>query len=144
MPAGPAVPAVPAVSAVPVDHRLVGRTRTGAVVADSNRQLVIEIVELDVDGGAGRVPSSVGQRLLDDAVSGELDPGIEWPDAAADDQTRGRTGCVAGVIVAGLAIQQTRLRFDTAIGPWAGLGVLCGYAAVALVAALWLLRRRDA
>jgi ABC-type transport system involved in multi-copper enzyme maturation permease subunit len=46
--------------------------------------------------------------------------------------------------VAGLAIQQTRLRFDTAIGPWAGLAVMCGYAAVALIAALWLLRRRDA
>lgn len=46
--------------------------------------------------------------------------------------------------VAGQAIQQTRVRFDTAIGPWAGLAVLCGYAAVALVAALWLLRRRDA
>jgi hypothetical protein len=46
--------------------------------------------------------------------------------------------------VAGLEIQQSRLRFDTAIGPWAGLAVMCGYAAVALIAALWLLRRRDA
>jgi len=46
--------------------------------------------------------------------------------------------------VAGLEIQQSRLRFDTAIGPWAGLAVLCGYAAVALLAALWMLRRRDA
>jgi ABC-type transport system involved in multi-copper enzyme maturation permease subunit len=45
---------------------------------------------------------------------------------------------------AGLAIQQTRDRFDTAIGPWAGFGVLCAYAAVALGAAYWLLRRRDA
>jgi ABC-type transport system involved in multi-copper enzyme maturation permease subunit len=45
---------------------------------------------------------------------------------------------------AGFAIQQTVDRYDTAIGPWAGLGVLCGYAATALAAALWLLRRRDA
>jgi ABC-type transport system involved in multi-copper enzyme maturation permease subunit len=30
------------------------------------------------------------------------------------------------------------------LAPWAGLAVLCGYAAVALGAAAWLLRRRDA
>jgi ABC-type transport system involved in multi-copper enzyme maturation permease subunit len=46
--------------------------------------------------------------------------------------------------VAGLAIQQSRERFDTAIGPWTGLGVLCVYAAVALFLAFWRLRRRDA
>jgi ABC-type transport system involved in multi-copper enzyme maturation permease subunit len=45
---------------------------------------------------------------------------------------------------AGFAIQQTVPRYDTAIGPWAGFGVLCGYAAAALALALWLLRRRDA
>ncbi|HEY0451741.1 ABC transporter permease subunit [Actinophytocola sp.] len=45
---------------------------------------------------------------------------------------------------AGFAIQQTVQRYDTAIGPWAGFGVLCGYAAVVLVAAGWRLRRRDA
>src|SRR5262249_31592595 len=45
---------------------------------------------------------------------------------------------------AGLAIQQTRLRFDPAIGPWAGFAVLCAYAAAALVAAIVLVRRRDA
>ncbi len=46
--------------------------------------------------------------------------------------------------IAGLAIQQTRHRFDTAIGPWAGFGVLCAYAAVALGVGFLLLRRRDA
>jgi ABC-type transport system involved in multi-copper enzyme maturation permease subunit len=46
--------------------------------------------------------------------------------------------------IAGLAIQQTKHRFDTAIGPWAGLGVLCAWAAVALGLAFWQLRRRDA
>jgi hypothetical protein len=45
---------------------------------------------------------------------------------------------------AGLAIQQTRERFDTAIGPWAGLGVLASYVAVTMVAAIWFVRRRDA
>jgi ABC-type transport system involved in multi-copper enzyme maturation permease subunit len=48
--------------------------------------------------------------------------------------------------VAGLAIQQTRVTFltDTAFGPWAGFAVLCGYAAVSLGTAFWLLKRRDA
>lgn len=48
------------------------------------------------------------------------------------------------VPVAGMAIQQTRERADTAIGPWAGLGVLFAYAVVALLLAGWLLNRRDA
>ncbi|HKA68079.1 MAG TPA: ABC transporter permease [Actinomycetes bacterium] len=46
--------------------------------------------------------------------------------------------------IAGLAIQQTRDRADAAIGPWAGLGVLCGYVVAALALAGWLLSRRDA
>jgi hypothetical protein len=46
--------------------------------------------------------------------------------------------------VAGLAIQQTRERYDDAIGPWPGLLVLCGWVAVAMVAAVAQLRRRDA
>ncbi|NDU76616.1 ABC transporter permease [Actinomadura sp. DSM 109109] len=45
---------------------------------------------------------------------------------------------------AGFAIQQTVERFDRAIDPWAGLGVLCAYTAAALAAAAWLIRRRDA
>jgi hypothetical protein len=44
---------------------------------------------------------------------------------------------------AGFAIQQTKDRFDTAIGPWPGLAVLCGYAAVALALAYVRLRRSD-
>lgn len=46
--------------------------------------------------------------------------------------------------LAGLAMQQTRERFDTAIAPWAGFGVLCAWAAVALGLAFWQIRRRDA
>jgi len=45
---------------------------------------------------------------------------------------------------AGLAIQETTERFDTAIDPWAGLGVLAAYTALALTIALWSLRHRDA
>jgi hypothetical protein len=44
---------------------------------------------------------------------------------------------------AGLAIIETVPHDDTAIGPWAGLGVTAAYAAAALVVALWLTRRRD-
>ncbi|TMQ90249.1 DUF1349 domain-containing protein [Actinomadura soli] len=44
---------------------------------------------------------------------------------------------------AGFAIQQTVVRFDRAIGPWTGFGVLCAYAAAAMAAALWLVRKRD-
>jgi hypothetical protein len=46
--------------------------------------------------------------------------------------------------VAGLAIQQTRDRFDDVIGPWPGIAVLGAWVAVALVAVVVLLRRRDA
>ncbi|MFF5292176.1 ABC transporter permease subunit [Paractinoplanes globisporus] len=46
--------------------------------------------------------------------------------------------------LAGLSIQQTRDRFDYAIGPWPGLAVLCAWAAAALALAWWSLRRRDA
>lgn len=45
---------------------------------------------------------------------------------------------------AGFAIQRTVDRYDQSIGPWAGLGVLCLYAAVALAAAARLVARRDA
>jgi len=45
---------------------------------------------------------------------------------------------------AGLAIQQTRERWDDVIAPWGGLAVLCGWVAVALAAAVVQLRRRDA
>jgi hypothetical protein len=45
---------------------------------------------------------------------------------------------------AGFAAMQTRERWDTAISPWAGLGVLAGYALVALVIAIGRLRWRDA
>ncbi|MFI7065433.1 ABC transporter permease subunit [Kribbella sp. NPDC050124] len=46
--------------------------------------------------------------------------------------------------VAGLAVQQTVDRAAQVIGPWAGLGVLCAYAVIALGLAHWQLARRDA
>jgi hypothetical protein len=45
---------------------------------------------------------------------------------------------------AGFAVQQTITRYDTAIAPLVGLGVLAAYVAVALAVATLLLRRRDA
>jgi ABC-type transport system involved in multi-copper enzyme maturation permease subunit len=45
---------------------------------------------------------------------------------------------------AGLAIQQTVVRFDTAINPWGGLAVLTAYTMGSLALALWLFRRRNA
>ncbi|MGH3038048.1 MAG: hypothetical protein ACRDLZ_01355 [Gaiellaceae bacterium] len=46
---------------------------------------------------------------------------------------------------AGHAVQQTVDRADNVpLGPWAGLGVLFAYALASLVAAFWLVRRRDA
>lgn len=43
---------------------------------------------------------------------------------------------------AGFAIQQTVHRYDTAIGPWSGLGVLALYAAAALGIGIWWVRRQ--
>ena len=45
---------------------------------------------------------------------------------------------------AGFAIQQTIERYDSAIGPWAGFGVLCAYTVVALAIAARRLNQRDA
>jgi ABC-2 type transport system permease protein len=46
---------------------------------------------------------------------------------------------------AGLAIQRTVLRADSVpIGGWAGLGVAAAWSTIALAAAFWLVRRRDA
>lgn len=45
---------------------------------------------------------------------------------------------------AGFSVQRTVERYDDAIAPVAGFGVLCTYAAVALGAACWLVNRRDA
>jgi ABC-2 family transporter protein len=48
-------------------------------------------------------------------------------------------------MLGGLAVLDTVERSDSVpIGPWAGLGVLCAYAAVAMIAALWAVTRRDA
>jgi len=45
---------------------------------------------------------------------------------------------------AGMAIQQTITRWDTAVSPWAGLGVLAAYVCVLLGLALVRISRRDA
>ncbi|KAA9153180.1 DUF1349 domain-containing protein [Amycolatopsis acidicola] len=45
---------------------------------------------------------------------------------------------------AGFAIQETVQRYDSAIAPWAGLGVLALYAAAALGVGIWWVRRQPA
>lgn len=51
----------------------------------------------------------------------------------------------SALIAAGLSIQQTVDRPGTIpLGPWEGLGVVSAYAAVALLAGMWLITRRDA
>jgi hypothetical protein len=51
----------------------------------------------------------------------------------------------ASPMMAGLAVQRTVMRVDSVpIGTWAGLGVAAAWSAIALVVALWLVRRRDA
>jgi ABC-2 type transport system permease protein len=48
-------------------------------------------------------------------------------------------------MMAGLAVQRTVLRADSVpIGVWAGLGVAAAWSVIAVVAAVWLVRRRDA
>jgi ABC-2 type transport system permease protein len=48
-------------------------------------------------------------------------------------------------MMSGLAVQRTVLRAESVpIGSWAGLGVATAWSAVALVAAIWLVPRRDA
>lgn len=45
---------------------------------------------------------------------------------------------------AGFEIQRTVPQHDAALGPWAGLGVLCAFTAAAYGLALWRIRRSDA
>jgi hypothetical protein len=51
-------------------------------------------------------------------------------------------------MTAGLAIQMTKptgiIVGTVPIAPWTGFAVFCAYAAVALLAAFWVIRRRDA
>lgn len=63
--------------------------RAGSVVADPQVQHVVGVVQFDVDGGARGVLARVGQGLLDDAVSGELDAGVEFARGSAQDQPDG-------------------------------------------------------
>ena len=57
------------------------RVRSGAVVTDAQPQRVGGVMQLHVDSGSRRVPAGIGQRLLGDAVCGELDAGIQRPRA---------------------------------------------------------------
>jgi hypothetical protein len=74
-------------------------------------------VQLHIDRRARRVPPCVGQRLLDDAVGGQLDPGVEGGGRAAQDEPgagrRGVPGHVDELVElsqAGLGLPDGRVR----------------------------------
>src|SRR6202046_621907 len=71
-----------------------GPRGTGAVVADAQQEGVHGIVQLDVDGGALRMPARVRQRLLDDAVGGKLDARVQRGHRASDDEADARPRCL--------------------------------------------------
>jgi len=64
--------------------------------------------------------------------------------AATGNSGLGRHLQQVGPMTAGMAIQATTGLRSLPIAPWAGLGVLAAWAAVALLAGGWLLRMRDA
>ena len=76
------------------------------------------------------IPLMIGVVLVPQLVGAQLSLG-------ADQWLRRLTPA------AGLAIQETVHRFDTAITPSGGLAVLTAYTATAMALAIWLLRRRD-
>ena len=87
-------PTAAARSCMPADSMSAGRNRWGrtrTVVTNTEPQRRVGVGKLHVDGGAGGVPSRVGERLLDDAVGDELDVGVEGDGRAAKDQPRGTT-----------------------------------------------------
>ena len=98
-----AVPALPAPS-WPVPPRR--PPAAGAVVADPQLQRMVVVAELDIDRRARRVPPGVGERLLHDAVGGELDARVEVGDRAGDDEP----GRVAAVASRAASISSSELR----------------------------------
>jgi hypothetical protein len=60
--------------------------RPGPVVADAQPQRVGRVAQLHVNRRPGGMPPRVGQRLLHDAVGGQLDAGVERRGRPGDDQ----------------------------------------------------------
>src|SRR5215475_6682737 len=54
-------------------QRTVETVRAWTVVPYAQMQGFPAVIQLHIDGGSRRVPASVGQRLLHDAVRGEFD-----------------------------------------------------------------------
>ena len=67
------------------------------MVPDPELQLSSPYDDLDVDVRAGRVPPRVRQRLLDDAVGGEVDSCRQRDDLALQDQPDVRAGVARSV-----------------------------------------------
>src|SRR5580698_9592768 len=71
-----------------------GRRGSRAVVADAQQEGVRGVVQLDVDGGALGMPARVREGLLDDAVGGQLDAGVQRGHRASDDEADARPRCL--------------------------------------------------
>ncbi|WP_262402408.1 hypothetical protein [Actinomadura sp. CNU-125] len=82
-------------------------------------------------------PHRPGDRGRAARAAGAADRGV---------RAAGLDGALAGAAHAGGGVRRAadRPALRHRDRAWAGLGVLCAYAAVALAAAAWLLRRRDA
>src|SRR6202042_1220591 len=96
-----------------------GPRGTGAVVADAQHEGVCGVVQLDVDGGALRVPARVRQRLLDDAVGGQLDARVKRGHGTGDDEADARPRGVACLLEEVIELPQAGLGLpvgDTAPG----------------------------
>ena len=83
--------------------------RPGPVVPDPELQRVLSVGHLDVDVCAGRVPPCVRQRLLDDAVGGEIDACRQRDDLALQDEPDVPAGVARRVDQLGEPVE-TRLR----------------------------------
>jgi hypothetical protein len=92
------------------ERRLAARGRAGPVVADAQSQAVVGVVQLHIDGGAWRVPTGVGESLLDDPVGGKLDTGVECGRRAVKDEAGSRPGRVPRSVDEVVQLAQSRLR----------------------------------
>ena len=93
---------------MPSEWNDAGRPR--AVITNTKPQGRIGIGKLDIDGGTGRVPSRVRERLLDDAVGDELDVWVEGDGRAAKDEPRRTTGGLSCFVDQVGHLVKTRLR----------------------------------
>src|SRR5262249_25068829 len=94
-----------------------GATGAGAAVPDPQPQRVPAVVQLHIDRRARGVPAGVGERLLHDAVRGELDAGRQRHHVALQDQPGTAAGRGAGLVDQLVELRQAGLRGPGRLGP---------------------------